>query len=93
LRHLPAPSTAVIALLCPFCGAEQEVEVTAIVRPGRGRPWGGESLIPPDPPSLEDVTPGPLPATCWACRAPHIDRDLAPKLAARLDALTVEDFR
>lgn len=93
MSRLPAPSVTTITLPCPFCSAEQEVEVTAIVRPGRGRPWGGESLIPPEGPSLEDVKAEPMASHCWDCGAPRLRDALAPALAARLDALTVEDFR
>jgi len=79
------PVSTQLTLACPFCGAEQEVEVSAViqldVRPD------GEGWL------MEDVKAEPMASHCWDCGAPHIDRDLAPKLAARLDALTVEDFR
>lgn len=79
------PVSTDVTLRCPYCSAEQEVEVTAVIQRDV-RPEGTGWI-------MEDVDAAPLPATCWACAAPHIDRDLAPALAARLDALTVEAFR
>ena len=79
------PVSTLVALPCPFCSAEQEVEVSAViqldVRPD-GRGW-----------IMEDVEASKMADQCWHCRAPGLRADLAPALAARLDALTVEDFR
>jgi len=79
------PVSTTLLLSCPFCGADQEVNVSATiqldVRPD-GRGW-----------LVEDVQAEPLADQCWHCRAPRLRADLAAPLAAKLDALTAEDFR
>lgn len=79
------PVSAEVALRCPYCSAEQEVEVTAVIQRDV-RPDGSGWL-------LEDVAAEPMTSHCWDCGAPRLRDALAPALAARLDALTVEDFR